>query len=154
VAPASLVNHMIPIQEVSLCCPSVIAQHAALYAIDHPELITQTHQKLAQLRQEVCKTLDTLTQTGLITYAPPQAGFYVFAKTSYADSTPFVLDLLNKAKVAVVPGNDFGKDFGSYFRLCFAREMNIVQEGMARLQRYITDLPTQPLMQSGQQQQL
>ena len=141
VAPAALIDLMVPIQEVTLCCPSVIGQHAALYALDHPELVVQTHQKLVSIKNMVCETFSTIAQSGLISFAPPQSGLYVFAKTTCADSTPFVLDLLEKAKVAVVPGNDFGKDSGAFFRLCFAREMDVVQEGMNRLQAYIATHP-------------
>ena len=150
VAPAALISAMIPIQEVSLCCPSVIGQHAALFALDHPELVVQTHQKLLPIKNMVCETFNIIAQSGLISFAPPQAGLYVFAKTAYADSTPFVIDLLEKAKVAVVPGSDFGRDAAPFFRLCFAREMDVVREGMNRLQAYVAADPG-ALAKSGQQ---
>lgn len=132
-APSYLIPLFAAIQDGTLCCPSVIGQHAALFALNHKHLINEqitATRASYQLAMDGLKPLD-----GILSFIKPQAGIFLFVKTTHEDCEDLVMDILYKAKVALVPGKDFGtrKDC---FRLCFAREKPIIQEGMERLCEY------------------
>ena len=49
------------------------------------------------------------------------------------------LDLLEEARVAVVPGADFGSD--RHVRLSYATSLEAIREGLARIERACAGLP-------------
>ena len=51
------------------------------------------------------------------------------------DSMKFCKELLEKAKVAVVPGVGFGMD--GYFRLSFATDLESIRKGIARIGEFV-----------------
>lgn len=127
------------IQMATLNCPNVIAQYAALFGLEHKEEIVSPYiEKVGLARKIVCDFFDFLQTQGEFSYVKPDAGFYIFFKTKEQSSISLVIDLLDKANIALVPGSDFGNAFGSFIRLCFAREPELVTEGMRRLQDYLT----------------
>ncbi len=127
------------IQMVTLNCPNVISQYAAWFGLEHKEeIITPYYEKVHQARKIICEFFDFLQIQGEFQYVKPDAGFYIFFKTKEPVSTSFVIDLLDKANIALVPGTDFGSSCGSFVRLCFAREIDLVTEGIRRFQDYLT----------------
>ena len=69
----------------------------------------------------------------------PQGAFYVFvnAKWLSGDSLKLCIDILEKARVAVAPGVDFGANGEGYLRFSYANSLVNIEEGLRRLQRYI-----------------
>ena len=63
----------------------------------------------------------------------------LFVKTPEKDCSNMVMDILHKAKVALAPGKDFGPFSTDFFRLCYARDPKLVQEGIARLVKYFEE---------------
>jgi aspartate aminotransferase len=139
VAPHRLVTTVASVQEATLCCPNVVAQYAVLYGLEHKnDIIFNYHKEVGQSRELVCNFFDELQLHGFVSYVTPLAGFYLFFKTSEEDSSALAMDILRTVKVAVVPGKDFGDEYKSFIRFCFARHPKIVAEGIARLQKYFT----------------
>lgn len=136
VAQPHLIHNMMCAQDGLICCPSVIAQHAAEYALDHKYLMQPQIEQIYANRNTVCMMLDQFVQAGIFTYIKPKAGFFAFIKTNLPDSTPLVHEILEKSKVALVPGKDFGPSGKPYIRLCYARQPQIIHEGFARLFDY------------------
>lgn len=136
IAPRERVDGISAIQSAIICCPTVISQHAALYALDHESLMKPQIEKVKQARAIAYKVLAPLVQSGDLKIANNHAGFYLFAQTKQADCYDLVMDILKNAQVALAPGKDFGPEHKSYFRLCYARELEIVQEGCTRLVSY------------------
>lgn len=133
VAPSNLISLFAAIQDGTLCCPSVIGQHAALFALNHKHLIEE---QISATKASYCLAMDCLKPLeGILSYIKPQAGIFLFVKTGHKDCEDLVMDILYKAKVALVPGKDFGTR-QDCFRLCFAREKHIIQEGIDRLCAY------------------
>ena len=77
-----------------------------------------------------------MVDKNIFSYHKPNGSFFIFLKTQYEDSEPLVLDILKKAKVSLIPGKDFGQSGQQFIRLCFAREKNILIEGLNRINKY------------------
>ncbi len=138
VAPDSLIPHLMAVQDGTLCCPSVVGQHAALFALEHKELIENQVKIVKNNLALICKMIKPLVEQEILSYIKPEAGIFLFLKTQMSDSERLVMDILDKAKVALVPGKDFGlnKETHRYIRLCFARQEAIVLEGITRILNY------------------
>ena len=138
VTQPELINAIGPIQAATLSNPTVISQYAALYALEHREYTDHYAAILKKNRDLVCDFFDSLETSGIITYGRPSAGFYLFFKTTECDSNTLVMDLLQHNKVALTPGTDFGPSAEYFVRLCFAREHDVVTQGITRLQKYFS----------------
>jgi aspartate/methionine/tyrosine aminotransferase len=136
VAPAHMIDTFAAIQGASICCPTAISQYAALYALDHPSLMDAQWNIVKQNRDIAYSGLMPLIKKGILSAAFPTAGFYLFIKTPEKDCNNMVMDILKTANVALAPGSDFGPNSAHSFRLCFARDPELVREGIARLVRY------------------
>ena len=80
--------------------------------------------------------LKPLVQKNIILSSKPDGGFFMFLKTDYDDATSLCMDILEKAKVGVIPGKSFGPDGASCLRLCYAREPEVLREGITRFLNY------------------
>jgi|GEM_PF-1226365 len=136
VANADIIMAMSGVQDALIVCPSVFGQHSVLYALDHPEFLNRHHAGVSKSRDIICGMLQPLMDKEILVYSKPMSGFYLYLRSQHADSTELVISILEKAKVAMVPGKDFGPSSGRYMRLCFARSPEIVQEGSERLLKY------------------
>jgi aspartate/methionine/tyrosine aminotransferase len=69
----------------------------------------------------------------------PTGAFYVLAnaKRFSRHSYRLAFDILEKAKVGVAPGIDFGSNAEGYLRFCYANSMENLIEGMNRLENYL-----------------
>jgi len=82
-----------------------------------------------------------LRELGFGITVEPTGAFYVFAnaKRFSDDSYKLAFDILEKAHVGVAPGIDFGKNGEGYLRFCYANSMENIEEGMERLEKYLTN---------------
>ena len=53
------------------------------------------------------------------------------------DSYRLAFDILEKARVGVTPGIDFGPNAEGYLRFSYANSLENIAEGMDRLERYL-----------------
>ena len=69
----------------------------------------------------------------------PRGAFYVFVNVSdiSRDSHSLAFDILEKARVAVTPGIDFGQGGEGYMRFSYAASVADIEEGMRRLGKYL-----------------
>lgn len=138
VAQPELITTIGAVQASIISNPSVIAQYAALYALEHREYTDHYAAIIKKNRDVMCDFFDSLEQSGMLSYGRPAAGFYLFFKREELDSNVFVMDVLQQAKVALTPGNDFGPSAQQYVRLCFAREADLIAESISRLKKYFS----------------
>ncbi len=124
-------------QDALLNCLNNVAQEASLYAINHPELSKPFHEIVKQNRNRAIELLQPLKDQGIIDFQAPSGGFFVLVKTLLDDASDLALDILYKAKVGVVPGSTFGESAKSCLRICFARNPEVLEEGMRRLIGYL-----------------
>jgi aminotransferase len=69
----------------------------------------------------------------------PKGAFYCFSNIKSFDknSVRFSKDLLNKGKVAVIPGTEFGKYGEGYVRCSFAQEYGKIEKAMDRIEKFL-----------------
>ncbi len=79
-----------------------------------------------------------LNNLGLPTHKPAGA-FYTFSDISRFgnDSSRFSRELLNRGKVAVIPGREFGNFGEGFVRCSFATKFEKIEEAMERLEKFL-----------------
>jgi aspartate/methionine/tyrosine aminotransferase len=72
---------------------------------------------------------------------PPTAGFFAFINISAlkVDSNTFCGNLVEQTGVATTPGLAFGENWDDHFRLSYAVQEEILQEGLMRIQEFIKE---------------
>jgi len=83
--------------------------------------------------------LPRLREIGFGVAVEPHGAFYILAnaKRFTDDSYSFAMELLEKARVAVTPGIDFGNGGEGYIRFSYANHLDNLAEGMRRLEAYL-----------------
>ncbi|WP_166425578.1 aminotransferase class I/II-fold pyridoxal phosphate-dependent enzyme [Paraglaciecola sp. 20A4] len=123
-------------------CPSTLAQKAAL-ACFTPASIAVCESRRAMLKSRKELILAGLKECGLHVPVQPDGAFYVYIDVSPTglSAMTFCERALQEAHVALTPGNDFGEYQGDhYVRLSFASAESELQEGLARLDGFMTKL--------------
>lgn len=135
ILPPDLVRKaQIVLQNVFISAPS-LSQYAALGAFDYKYL-----QKVREIYKERRDVLYRELKDVFNIPCPPEGGFYIWADVSrYTDNSyQFCMDLLEKAKVAVTPGIDFGYNrTNTYIRLAYTKDKGTLQEGARRIKSYL-----------------
>jgi aspartate/methionine/tyrosine aminotransferase len=124
------------VQDTLIVCPSVLSQHAALYAMNHPELAARNHAMIHENLRLVHDMLLPLKEKNIISFEKPTAAFYFFIKTNHPDNEALCLDIVKKARVALIPGMYFGPSGVPFIRLCYARKQSLLAEALNRLVAY------------------
>ena len=145
--PKELISAMNRIQSQSTSNPSSISQKAALAALNSPQDdVYKMVEAFKERRDYIVKKLNSIP--GIKCFNPIGA-FYVFPNISnyfskkfngktIENSYDFTNYLLEKAKVAVVPGIEFGKE--GYIRLSYATSLEKIKEGLNRLEEAVLSL--------------
>jgi aspartate/methionine/tyrosine aminotransferase len=136
VVPQRINKALAGMQDALLNCLNNTAQYAAMYALDHPELTDHLYSLVKNNRDVTIELLQPLVAQNIITFNKPEGGLFVFFKTDMADATDLCMSILRQAKVALVPGNSFGPSGAQFLRLCYARDTEILHEGIQRLVRF------------------
>ena len=69
----------------------------------------------------------------------PMGAFYAFANIQkYSkNSIAFSKKLIEKVKVAVIPGSEFGPYGEGYIRASFATDYNLIEKAMDKMERFL-----------------
>ena len=120
--------------------PTSIAQKASVEAFSGPQdKVNEMVVEFKKRRDFICKELNNINGISCLV---PDGAFYVFPDISYyfgkeykngkiENSVDFADFLLNEAKVAVVPGIEFGSD--KNIRISYATSMHDIKEGIKRI---------------------
>ncbi len=83
--------------------------------------------------------IQRLEELGFSIHVRPTGAFYVFADARHfcTDSYTEAFRILEKAKVGVTPGVDFGSGGEGFLRFSYANSLENIREGMDRLERYL-----------------
>lgn len=135
-APAFLSNEMLKVHLYNCVCASTVSQYAAIEAltngIDDALIMKEEYKK----RRDY--VFDRIVSMGLEAIKPKGA-FYLFPsiKATGMKSFDFAMQLLEEARVAVVPGNSFSDLGEGYVRISYAYSMEILEEGLNRMEQFI-----------------
>ncbi len=82
-----------------------------------------------------------LEKLGFRIQVPPTGAFYVFVNARHLslDSYALAFDILEKAKVGVTPGIDFGAGGEGFLRFSYANSLENLAEALSRLERYLAE---------------
>ena len=125
-------------QNLYLAAPT-ISQYAALTAFqpDTLEILESRRQAFEQRRNFL---LPALTDLGFKIPAKPQGAFYIYADCSrflneqIPDSMTLSRYLLDKAGVAITPGNDFGEHLSQqYCRFAYTNDVSAMQKAITKI---------------------
>jgi len=140
--PKELIEAMGRVQDHTTSNPTSFAQIGALYALD---LVDEVRDMVEAFRKRREILLDELRQIPNISCVTPMGAFYAFPNVSFymkklgRDSTEELASyLLDKAGVAVVPGEGFGAK--GYVRLSFAVSEEDIKEGLKRMKEAFLSL--------------
>ncbi len=120
-------------------CPPHASQITAMAAMDCE---AELQANMDVYRANRALMLEALPKAGFSKIAPPDGAFYVYADVSDItdDSRALAQDILEKARVAVTPGLDFDPiRGGGTLRFSYARATVDIEEGLARLTRYMAE---------------
>jgi aspartate/methionine/tyrosine aminotransferase len=80
-----------------------------------------------------------LARLGFNIPVPPTGAFYIFVNARHlsTDSYALAFDILEKAKVGVAPGIDFGPGGEGFLRFSYANSQENLEEGLRRLEIYL-----------------
>ncbi|HUN63679.1 MAG TPA: pyridoxal phosphate-dependent aminotransferase [Candidatus Sulfotelmatobacter sp.] len=140
-APEPLIQAIIKVQSQSTSNPTSIAQYAALEAMrGSMESVPPMLAEYAKRRKRIVEGLRTIPG---IECEWPGGAFYAFPNVSAhlqgahplaKSCTDLAKDLLEKAHVALIPGEAFGAP--GFLRLSYATSIERIEEGLRRLEKF------------------
>lgn len=135
----SIISQMTKIHSFVMLCPPIISQLAAVEALGSLKEVYAMVREYKRRRDYIVSQLNSL---GLKTHLP-QGAFYCFTsiKSSKLSSLEFARSLLREVKVAVVPGEAFGKIYKDFIRISYASPFADLKEAIVRLKKFTQRLP-------------
>ena len=133
-APLHLETALGKVQDTNLICAPVISQMAASAALKTGRhYCTPQIDKLKQSRQNIYTALSEASN--LFTFTRPEGAFYFYIKANTPlSSMELARFLIEKHKVAVIPGETFGETKTCSFRLAYGALNQIeISEGINRI---------------------
>lgn len=146
-APLAVSKLMASLQSHMASNPNSIAQAATVAALNGPQdCVAEMLVEFKKRRDYIFEREETIP---MLSALKPQGAFYLFVDVSgtYGKSyegavinsaADFATILLDKKYVAVVPCADFGMP--DYIRLSYATSMEIIKEGMDRIEAMVNEL--------------
>lgn len=147
--PTELIKAMSSFQGHCTSNPNSIAQKASVEALVNPvkeETIEIMVNEFSKRRDYMVEKINSIKN---LSCRKPKGAFYIFMNISktfskkccgeiISDSTSFSKILLDKYKVAVVPGVGFGSD--DYVRLSYATSLENIKKGLNRIEEFANSL--------------
>ncbi len=142
-APPPVAAAIAKLQSQSTSNPNSIAQKAAVEALRGPQ--DSVAAMLAEYRRRRDFVIRRLRQIPGVTCAEPKGAFYAYpnigaaiGKNGIQDTLSFAEQVLDEARVAVVPGEAFGT--AEHVRISYATSLHELERGLDRLHNFITNL--------------
>jgi len=123
-------------QNIFIAAPT-LSQHAAIAALKAEDQVEAMRREYDKRRRYLLAELPGL---GFDIVVEPQGAFYIYANVEKLtdDSRQFCRDMLEKAGVAVTPGEDFGAYRAeSHVRFSYATSMECLHEGVRRMKAFL-----------------
>ena len=138
-ANTELISVMNKLQSQSTSNINSITQDAAIVGLDGT--IDKEIEEMRVAFEERCnKAVELFNAVDGLSVVKPNGAFYLFVniKEVSNNSMQFCKDLLEAEGVAVVPGVGFGSE--GYFRFSFATDIETIEEGIKRIERFVQGL--------------
>ena len=137
IAPEGFIRPMQRLQQNLFISPNSFVQMAAITALQ--EAVGEVRHMRETYDQRRKFMIRRLRELGFGIMVEPTGAFYILAnaKRFSGDSYHFAFDILEKAKVGIAPGIDFGTNAEGFLRFSYARSMEHIEEGIDRLEAYL-----------------
>lgn len=139
-APMEVDDAMFKIHQYGMLCAPIMSQYAAVEALK--DGLSDGFATVEEMRDSYDKrrkfVLHSLREIGLDCFEP-QGAFYAFpsVKSTGMNADEFANALLQDQKVAVVPGNAFGRFGENNVRISYATSMNALSEAFERTSAFL-----------------
>lgn len=137
--PAEVIKQMIKIHQYIIMSSPTTSQYAAIEALRNGmEDVERMRESYNQRRRFLVKELNDMG----IPCFEPYGAFYVFPNISRFGMTSeeFATQLLQEQKVAVVPGDAFGKCGEGFLRISYAYSIENLKMALEKIQKFIDTL--------------
>ncbi len=136
--PAPILAAMTKIHQYTIMCAPITSQMAGREAIRNGAKEVQAMKREYDRRRHFI--VASLNEMGMHCHMP-QGAFYAFPSIKELNlgmsSMDFAKDLLEKEKVALVPGNAFGSACADHIRISYASSYDNLREAVVRMKRYL-----------------
>ena len=139
ISPRSHVRALQKIQQNLFISANAFVQWAGVAALREADKDVVRMREIYDERRKYM--IRRLRDIGLGVSVEPTGAFYVlgnigaFSRNSYATA----FDILERAKVGITPGIDFGRNCEGYLRFSYANSLENIREGLDRLERYLEE---------------
>jgi len=137
IAPREFIRPMQVMQQNFFISPNAFVQWAALAALKEAREYAEGMRREYNRRRLLL--LEGLKRLGLRVKVEPTGAFYILANARHIseDSYQLAFDILERAKVGVTPGIDFGSQAEGYLRFSYTTSQERIREGLRRLEEYL-----------------
>ncbi len=134
-APPEVTDAMMKIHQYTMLCAPILAQQAAIEALEHGDGDIEEMRRAYRLRRNF---IHGALNDADMPCEPPRGAFYIFPAIGHfgMPSKAFALRLLEEENVACVPGTAFGACGEGFLRCSFTTGMEDLKEACARIQRF------------------
>ena len=135
-----LIAAMVKIHQYTMLCAPIMSQAAALEGLTRSlsDGFSQVGKMKRAYNRRRRMILSEVRKMGLDCFEP-RGAFYIFPsiRSTGLSSEAFCQDLLEKEKVAVVPGTAFGPSGEGHIRCSYAYSIESINEALSRIRRYL-----------------
>jgi aminotransferase len=139
-APRQLSSVMVRVHQYTSVCATTFAQYGGVEALNGPQdSVERMVQEFNRRRMMVCERLKSMSGIHLV---EPLGAFYVLPYIGELGISPeaFATYLLDKARIAVVPGEAFGDFTAGTIRISYANSYENLVKAMDRMETAIASL--------------
>lgn len=137
--PAHIIDAINRLQSHSTSNPVTFAQFGAIAALSgDQDVVYKMHREFEARRRKIYDMVSSISGVKVLM---PQGAFYLFPDISEVlrnlgiqSAFDFAVDLLDKKKVGVIPGEPFGAP--GYIRLAYAVSMENIEKGIERIKDF------------------
>ncbi len=135
-APQNVINTMCVLSSFQTYGVNALSQKAAAYALNTQDEKVKERAKIFGERMKFVSS--KLNSMKGVKCHPAEGAFYLFPDISGTGLTSeeFTWQLLNTAKVAVVPGSAFGSTGEGYIRIACTQSMETLTESMEKMEEF------------------
>lgn len=139
IVPKDLVRPIQKMLQNFFISANSVAQAGGYAALTDPGVKQDVERMRATFDHRRRFMLRRLREIGFGVTVEPTGAFYVFANARRftRDSYAFAFDVLEKAKVGITPGIDFGANGEGYVRFSYANSLENIAEGLQRIEQYL-----------------
>lgn len=131
-----LFEQIFKVHDSIITCPTGVSQYAALAALEGPNDVILSYKKSFEKRRKI--VVEELAKTNKLTFCMPEGTYYCFPKfKKKVNVQSLALRMIKEAKVAVVPGSEFGTGGENHIRISFGAEEETLRKGLQRLVQFI-----------------